>query len=57
MVSDPGLKDVGMTHPSHAVSYEGLEFASANIRQHLKPITEQAEKWVYHPDDFDDWRA
>jgi len=45
-----------MPHPSHTVGYEGLEYASKKIREHLQPINQQAEKWVYDKNKFDNWR-
>jgi hypothetical protein len=45
-----------MPHPSHTVSYEGLEEASKKIREHLKPIDQRAEKWVYDKNKSDNWR-
>lgn len=56
LINDKNLKWIGMPHPSHTVGYEGLKYACKDIRRHLKPINEQAEKWVYHKDDFNDWR-
>jgi|GEM_PF-4664677 hypothetical protein len=55
-VNDKNLKWIGMPHPSHTVSYKGLEDASNKIREHLKLITQSAEKWVYDKDNFDNWR-
>ena len=55
-VNDKNLKWIGMPHPSRTVGYEGLEDASKKIREHLKPINQQAEKWVYDKNKFDDWR-
>ena len=57
VINDKNLKWIGMPHPSAYVRYVGLEYASKNIRQHLKPINELAEKWVYHKDNFDVWRS
>ena len=56
-VADSELKWVGMPSPSSMTGYIGLEHASANIRQHLKPITEQAERWTYDPNNFNDWKS
>jgi len=56
-VSDSELKWVGMPSPSHTTSYDGLKYASANIRQHLKPITELAERWIYDKNNFDNWTS
>ncbi|MGZ8947460.1 MAG: hypothetical protein ACXW1W_18800 [Methylococcaceae bacterium] len=56
-VNDKNLKWIGMPHPSHTVGYEGLEDASKKIREHLKPINQQAEKWVYDKNKIDNWRS
>lgn len=56
-VNNKNLKWVGMPHPSHTVGYEGLEYASKKIREHLQPINQQAEKWVYDKYKFDNWRC
>jgi hypothetical protein len=50
VINDKNLKWIGMPHPSAQIGYEGLEYASTNIRQHLKSINQQAKKWVYHKD-------
>jgi hypothetical protein len=49
-VNNQNLKWIGMPDPSAQVGYEGLKYASKNIRQHLKPINQQTKKWVYHKD-------
>jgi hypothetical protein len=54
-INDKNLKWVGMPHPSHTVGYVGLEYASKKIREHLQPINQQAEKWVYDKNKFDNW--
>ena len=53
---DKNLKWIVMPHPSHTVGYVDLESASKKIKEHLRPINEQAEKWVYKPNNSDDWR-
>lgn len=50
------LNWVAMPHPSAQVGYEGLTYASQRIRQHVRPINRPARKWVYHRENFDDWR-
>jgi hypothetical protein len=55
-VNDKNLKWIGMPHPSAQVGYKGLEDTSKKIREHLKPINEEAEKWVYDKNKFDNWR-
>jgi hypothetical protein len=57
VINDKNLKWIAMPHPSHTVGYEGLENASKKIRNHLNPINQHAKKWVYHKDNFDDWRS
>jgi hypothetical protein len=57
VINIQNLKWIGMPHPSHTVGYDGLKYACIHIRKHLKPIKEQAEKWVYHKNDFNDWRS
>jgi len=57
VLENKSLKWIGMPHPSHTVGYHGLKYASANIRQHLRPINQMAEKWTYHKDHFHDWKA
>ncbi len=55
IMNNSNIRWVGMPSLSHMVSYVGLRYASGNIRQHLKPINEPAEKWVYRKNDFDVW--
>ncbi|UOA09761.1 uracil-DNA glycosylase family protein [Methylobacter sp. S3L5C] len=57
LINDKSLKWIAMPHPSAQIAYDGLEMASKKIREHLKPINEDAEKWVYQLDNFDDWRS
>ena len=57
IIINENLKWIAMPHPSHTVSYDGLKKASKMIREHLKPINHQADKWVYHKDNVDDWRS
>jgi hypothetical protein len=57
VINDKNLKWIAMPHPSAQVGYDGLEYASKKIREHLKPINEPAEKWVYQRNNFDDWRS
>jgi len=57
LINDKTLKWIAMPHPSAQIAYDGLEEASKKIREHLKPINEDAEKWVYQLDNFDDWRS
>ena len=42
VINDKNLKWIGMPYPSHTVGYVGLEDASKKIREHLKPINQQA---------------
>jgi len=56
VINDKNLKWIGMPHQSHTVNYEGLEDASKKIREHLKPIDQRAEKWVYDKNKSDNWR-
>ena len=56
LINNENLKWIGMPHPSAQIGYVGLEYASKNIRQHLKPINELANKWIYHKDNFNVWR-
>jgi len=56
-VNDKNLKWIGMPHPSAQVGYDGLEEACKKIREHLKPINEDAEKWIYQRDNLSDWRT
>ncbi len=57
LINDENLKWVGMPHPSAQVGYEGLIEASKSIQQHLKPINQQAEKWVYDKNNFNNWKT
>jgi hypothetical protein len=45
-----------MPHPSQTVGYEDLEYASKKIREHRQSINQQAEKWIYDKNKFDNWR-
>ena len=55
IIINESLKWIAMPNPSAQVGYDGLEYASKKIREHLKPINEEAKKWVYRKDKYDNW--
>ena len=47
IINDKSLKWIAMPHPSGQIVYDGLLEAGKKIREHLKPINEDSEKWVF----------